>query len=54
MTMNSPLIPAPLITYALYENSILVGFTNYLDFAIYFEAIRLNRSYTITEYFEFH
>ena len=54
MTMNSPLIPAPQISYALYENGVLVGFTNYMDFAAYFEAIRPNRSYTITEYFEFH
>ena len=53
MLINSPLIAAPIISYALYENGKLVGFSNYLDFAKYFIALRANRTYTITEYFEF-
>lgn len=54
MLINSPKIPAPFVSYALYENGVLVGFTNYYDFVVYFESLRPGRSHTITEYFEFH
>jgi hypothetical protein len=52
--MNAPKIPTPIVSYALYEDGLLVGFTNYYDFVVYFENLRPNRSHTITEFFEFH
>ena len=54
MLMNPPPIPTPIVSYALYENGILVGFTNYYDFVVYFQNLRPGRTYTITEFFEFH